>query len=79
MPIVAQIACDNCQVVKKHTNHCYAISFENNSVCLKPLGLPADWATKSFPDSSIQYFCGRFCAVEALTRWMNKLHETEQL
>ena len=73
MPIVAQIVCDNCQAVKRVTNHWYAISVENNSFSLKPLTLPADWATKTFPDSSLQYFCGRFCAVEALTRWMNKL------
>ncbi len=79
MPIVAEIVCDNCQAVKKHTNHCYAVSLENNSFCFKLLGLTADWATKSFTDSSLQYFCGRFCAVEALTRWMNNLHdETER-
>jgi hypothetical protein len=73
MPIVAQIVCDNCQAVKRVTNHWYAIAVENNSFSLKPLALPADWETKNFPDSSLQYFCGRFCAVEALTRWMNKL------
>jgi hypothetical protein len=78
MPIVAHIVCDGCQAVKKDTNHWYAISVENNSLCIKPLALPADWATKNFPDSSVQYFCGRFCAVDALTRWMNKLSdETE--
>ena len=78
MPIVAHIVCDGCQAVKKDTNHWYAISVENNSFCIRPLALPADWATKNFPDSSLQYFCGRFCAVEALTRWMNKLsNETE--
>jgi hypothetical protein len=75
MPIVAQIICDNCQAVEKHTNHCYAISLENNNFSLKPLTLTADWATKGFPDPSLQYFCGRFCAVEALTRWMNKLSD----
>jgi hypothetical protein len=73
MPIVAQIVCDNCQAVKRVTNHWYAISVEDHSFSLKPLALPSDWATKNFLDSSLQYFCGRFCAVEALTRWMNKL------
>jgi hypothetical protein len=75
MPIVAQILCDNCQAVEKPTNHCYAICLENNSFSLKPLALTADWAIKNFPDSSLQYFCGRFCAVEALTRWMNELYD----
>ena len=79
MPIVAQIVCDNCQAVKRVTNHWYAISVENNSFSLKPLTLPADWKTKNLPESSLQYFCGRFCALEALTRWMNDLcTETER-
>ena len=79
MPIVAQIVCDNCQAVKRVTNHWYAISVEPNCFSLKPLTEPSDWATKNFPDSSLQYFCGRFCAVEALTRWMNNLSaETER-
>ena len=79
MPIVAQIVCDNCHAVKKATNHWYVISLENDSFCLKPLALalPANWATKQFPDSSLQYFCGRFCAVEALTAWMTKLYKDE--
>ncbi len=91
MPIVAQIVCDNCEAVKKDTDPWYAISFENNSFCLKTLALPADWATKNFPESSIQYsydrfravealnFCGHFCAVEALTQWVNKLSDETEL
>jgi hypothetical protein len=71
MPIVAQILCYNCQALEKHANHCYAISLGNNSFSVKPLALTPDWATKNFPDSSLQYFCSRFCAVEALTWWMN--------
>jgi hypothetical protein len=79
MPIVAHIVCDNCQAVKKETNHWYAISLEDNSLCIRPLALPTDWATKNLPDSSLQYFCGRFCAIEALTRWMNKLSDATEL
>jgi len=79
MPIVAHIVCDGCQAVKKETNHWYSVSHENNSLCIKPLSLPADWATKTLPDSSIEYYCGRFCAVEALTRWMNKLSDESAL
>ena len=79
MPIVAHIVCDGCQAVKKETNHWYSVSHENNSLCIKPLSLPADWATKTLPDSSIEYYCGRFCAVEALTRWMNKLSDETAL
>ncbi len=76
MPIVAQIVCDNCQAVKRVTNHWYDIWVENNSFSLKPLA--ADWS-KNLPDRSHQYFCGRFCALEALTRWMNDLcTETER-
>ena len=79
MPIVAHIVCDGCQAVKKDTNHWYRSSIENNSFCIRPLDLPADWATKDSPDSYVQYFCGRFCAVEALTRWMNKLSDETPL
>jgi hypothetical protein len=79
MPIVAHIVCDGCQAVKKETNHWYSVSRENNSLCIKPLSLPPDWATKTLPDLSIEYYCGRFCAVEALTRWMNKLSDETPL
>ncbi len=78
MPIVAHIVCDGCQAVKKDTNHWYVSSIENNSFCIRPLDLPADWATKNSPDS-VQYFCGRFCAVEAVTRWMNTLSDETPL
>jgi hypothetical protein len=79
MPLVAQIVCDTCHAVKRATNHWYVISLENNSFCFKPLALAlaADWATKHFSESSLQYFCGRFCAVEALTGWMTKLYKDE--
>jgi hypothetical protein len=79
MPLVAQIVCDSCHAVKKATNHWYVISLENNSFCLKPLAFAfaADWATKHCSDSSLQYFCGRFCAVDALTGWMTKLYQDE--
>ena len=79
MPIVAHIVCDGCQSVKKDANHWYASFIENNSFRIRPLDLPADWATKNYPDSSVQYFCGRFCAVEALTRWMNRLFDQTAL
>jgi hypothetical protein len=81
MPIVTQIVCDSCHAVKKATNHWYVISLEKNNFCLKPLAvaLAEDWATQHCSDSSLQYFCGRFCAVDALTGWMTILyqHETE--
>jgi hypothetical protein len=79
MPIVAHVVCDGCQAVKKDTNHWYASSIENNSFCIRPLDLPADWATKNFPFYSVQYFCGRFCALAALTHWMNKLSDEAAL
>jgi hypothetical protein len=74
MPITAQIICDNCRVVETHTNHCYARSIEKNTFSIKPIRLTDGWATENFADSSFEYFCGRACAVEALTRWMNKLY-----
>jgi hypothetical protein len=81
MPLVAQIVCDTCHAVKKPTNHWYVISRENNSFCVKPLALvlPADCQTTTVPSSSLQYFCGRFCAVAALTEWMTKLYDESEL
>ena len=75
MPLVPHIVCDNCQVVEILTKHCYAVTIESNRFSVKPLALTAGWETKCLPDSSLQYFCGRSCAVEALTRWMNKLYD----
>ena len=77
MPIVVQMICDTCHAVKMSTNHWYVVSLENNNFCIEPLALAADWATKPFSESCLQYFCGRSCAVEALTRWMTKLSKEE--
>ena len=77
MPIVAHVVCDGCQAVKKDTNHWYASSIENNNFCIRPLDLPADVAIQNY--SSAQYFCGRFCALAALTQWMNKLSDEAAL
>ena len=79
MPIVAHIVCDGCQSVKKDANHWYASSIENNSFCIRPLDLPADGAIQNFTYSSAQYFCGRFCALAALTQWMNRLSDEAAL
>ncbi len=73
MPIVSHIVCDGCQNIKKETNHWYTIQRENKRHCIEPLALPADWAIKTLHDSAIEYFCGRSCALEALTKWMESL------
>jgi len=75
MPIVVHIVCDVCQAVKKDTNHWYTIAMEDQKVCIRPLELPPDWATTNLSVPSAQYFCGRFCAIEAITKWMNRLSD----
>jgi hypothetical protein len=49
------------------------VFLENNSFCLKPLALPSDWAMKTLQDSALEYFCGRSCDLEAVTKWMGSL------
>jgi hypothetical protein len=75
MPIVAQIVCDVCQAVKKDTNHWYTLAMEDQLVCMRPLELPPDGVTNNLSVTSAQYVCGRFCAIEAITKWMDSLSE----
>lgn len=70
MPIVAQIVCDGCGTVKKETNHWYTLCTDGRGACLRPLEVARDWETQKSARSSIQYFCGRFCALEAISKWM---------
>jgi hypothetical protein len=73
MPLVAQIICDGCLTVKNDTHHWFQVDLQNNSLCIRPLELSQDWVANSLPNSSVQYFCGRFCALESLTRWIDRL------
>jgi hypothetical protein len=71
MPIVTQIVCDGCQSVKKDTNHWYMLSIDQQTATMSPLRNPSEG--QPGPDRGVyrQFFCGRYCAVEAITRWMD--------
>ena len=70
MPIIPQILCDGCHAVKKETNHWYTLTTDKHGVCVRPLQLPSEWSATD-PAQSFQFFCGRFCLLEALTKWMD--------
>lgn len=72
MPLVIQILCDRCKVPKQATNHWYTVtirqrSFEVGPLTLKPDGRPA------VEREGLQYFCGRYCVLEAFNLWMEEL------
>jgi hypothetical protein len=75
MPIITQIVCDRCQAVKRKANHWYALTTNEEEATLQPLDC-ADWET--VPGFEQQYLCGRSCAVEALTQWMDQLHSPDE-
>ncbi len=72
MPIITQIICDGCHAVKKEVNHWYALTTTEQGAYLQPLEV----ALQSHPDRSAaaepQYLCGRLCAIEALSNWMDR-------
>lgn len=73
MPIVTQILCDGCRVVKKETNHWYTLTATEQGVCIHPLKLAAAGDPSQGVVRSQQYFCGRACTLEALSKWMDTL------
>ena len=75
MPIITQIVCDRCQAVKRKVNHWYALTTSEEEATLQPLEY-AD--SETVPGCETQYLCGRFCAIEALTQWMENLHSPDE-
>jgi hypothetical protein len=76
MPIITQTLCDGCQTVKKETNHWYTLVVEvaAHQVCLRPMSHTPP-LTELGPSSNVLYFCGRHCAIEAITQWMDQENE----
>jgi predicted Fe-S protein YdhL (DUF1289 family) len=73
MPIVTQIVCDGCQTVKKEANHWYMLTIDQQTAALSPLRTTSEGQHHHERGTHRQFFCGRFCAVEAITRWMDHL------
>jgi hypothetical protein len=74
MPLVTQILCDGCKTTKKETNHWYAITIHQRSLEVGPLKLQPDGRPHAERDGLLQYFCGRYCVLEALNKWMDELN-----
>jgi hypothetical protein len=78
MPIITQIVCDRCQAVKRKVNHWYALTTSEEQATLQPLDCTLQSDSETVPGVEKQYLCGRFCAVEALTHWMDQLHSPDE-
>ena len=72
MPIITQIVCDGCQVVKKEVNHWYALTVTERGAHLQPLDLLQDRINAPTREER-SLLCGRSCALTALTHWMDGL------
>jgi hypothetical protein len=73
MPLRTQILCDGCQAPKKESNHWYALTVRRQSIEVTPLVLRPDGRPHAERDGLQQYFCGRYCLLNALTKWMDEL------
>ena len=74
MPFAAQIICDGCQAKKMGTNHWYTITFRQQTAEVAVLTLAADGRPHAERDGVQQYYCGRYCILEAMNRWMDALN-----
>ena len=73
MPIITQMLCDGCKAVKKETNHWYTLVVDEHQVaCLRPMSHTPP-SLLQLGASHVSYFCGRHCAIEGITQWMDKL------
>ncbi len=78
MPIIMQIVCDRCQAVKREVNHWYALTASMHNATLQPLDVALQGTSETAPGHEVQYLCGRLCAVEAMTDWMDRRHCQEE-
>ena len=74
MPLVKQIICDGCKIAKKETNHWYAVTLHQRSIEVGPLELQLDGRPCAERDGLVQYFCGRYCVLGAMNKWMEELN-----
>jgi hypothetical protein len=65
------VLCDGCQAVKKETNHWYCLTVHEDGVTIGPLKMTLEGQPCVDRGTVQQYFCGRYCVLEALTRWMD--------
>jgi hypothetical protein len=75
MPIVTQVLCDGCHAVKRETNHWYSLTVHEDGVTIGPLKMTPEGQPCIGRGTVQQYFCGRYCVLEALTRWMDLLSQ----
>jgi hypothetical protein len=77
MPIVTQILCDACQSAKQKNSHWYTLTIRQGTVEISRLSLQPDGRPSAERDGLQQYFCGSFCLLEAITRWMDSMNKDQ--
>jgi hypothetical protein len=73
MPLTMQILCEGCQAKKNDTNHWYTLTIRQQIAEVAPLTLKPDGRPYAERDGLQQYYCGRYCLLEAMTKWMDAL------
>jgi hypothetical protein len=73
MPLVTHIVCDGCRTTKKDTTQWYTMTRRQETAEVSPLHFRADGRPYAERDGLQQYFCGRYCLIAALTKWMDEL------
>jgi hypothetical protein len=68
--MITQIVCGGCGAVKKETNHWFAISIVEHSLMIRSL-TTALHGGPSAAGSSVEYYCGQKCVLEAMAQWMD--------
>lgn len=74
VPISTQILCDGCQEKKKETNHWYTLTIRQQTAEVARLTLQPDGRPNAERDGLQQYYCGRYCVLEAMNKWMDTLN-----
>jgi hypothetical protein len=70
VPITTQILCDGCQEKQKETNHWYTLTIRQQTAEVARLTI-IDGQPNAERDGLQQYYCGRYCLFEAMTKWMD--------
>jgi hypothetical protein len=73
MPLKTQIVCDGCQAKMKETNHWYTLTIREHSTEVAILTLTPDGRPYGERDGLQQYYCGRYCLLGAMNKWMDAL------
>ena len=73
MPVRTQIFCDGCKAKKQDTNQWYTLTIQQQSAEVAPFTVLPIEQRDAEEGTVRQYYCGRYCLYEALSKWMDEL------